>query len=129
MKKIITGGLILLVVGLFSFYGYSQSEGNVNMTVNELREQMGKNKNLVILDVRTKPELISELGHIEGIIHIPVQELGQRVGELDQYKGKEIAVICRSGNRSRGATKLLIENGHNAKNVTGGMIDWRRNGF
>lgn len=129
MKYYAMGALMILFFGIVSFFGFSQSEGNVNMTVTDLKAQMEKSKNLVVLDVRTKPELEGDLGHIEGVVHIPLQELEDRIDELEKYKAKEIAVICRSGNRSRYATKLLNENGFNAKNVTGGMLDWRRNGF
>jgi rhodanese-related sulfurtransferase len=43
-----------------------------------------------------------------------------------KYKDKEIAVICRSGNRSHYATEALNKNGFNAKNVLGGMLEYNR---
>ena len=82
---------------------------------------MNSDSNLVILDVRNKKELSDSLGHIEGVINIPVQVLASRIHELDKYKNDEIAVICRSGRRSSIATKLLLKNGFNAENVLGGM--------
>lgn len=92
-------------------------------------EEMNKRSNdssLIILDVRTPEELKGSLGKIEGVINIPLQQLKDRLHELQQYKNKEIAVICRSGNRSNTAAKILNENGFNAYNVTGGMIEYRR---
>ena len=127
MNKNYFKGLLAVIFGAFIVFAFAQSEEN-NMTVTELKEAITKNKNLVILDVRTPAELTSETGKIPGVINIPVQELGDRIGELEKYKEKEIAVICRSGNRSRHATKLLLESGYKAKNVAGGMIEWRKSG-
>jgi rhodanese-related sulfurtransferase len=87
---------------------------------------MEKDSNLVILDVRTPSELTGPLGKIDNVINIPVQVLSNRISELENYKNNNIAVICRSGNRSVFATKLLIENGFKAKNVIGGMISYNK---
>ena len=105
----------------FLFVGYSQKYDENSITVYQLREQMNSDSNLVILDVRNKKELSDSLGHIEGVINIPVQVLASRIHELDKYKNDEIAVICRSGRRSSIATKLLLKNGFNAENVLDGM--------
>ena len=98
-----------------------------NMTVAELKEAMKMDTTLVILDVRTPPELEGNLGKIEGVINIPVQEFNNRISELDSMKNKTIAVICRSGNRSVSATKILNEYGFKAKNVKGGMRAYNDN--
>ncbi len=98
-----------------------KTEEIVNVTVQDLKTAMEKDSNFVILDVRTPPELQGPLGHINGVINIPVQVLDQKVNELEPYKDKKIYVICRSGNRSRLATKILRQNGYNAVNVMGGM--------
>lgn len=100
----------------------NQSEQNdVNMSVAALKESMKSDSNLIILDVRTPQELVGEHGQIEGVINIPVQVLSQRINEMEEYKDKNIAVICRSGNRSVFATKIMRAKGYNAKNVLGGM--------
>lgn len=49
----------------------------------------------------------------------------RKINEIEKYKNKEIFVICRSGVRSAKATKLLVEKGYNARNVLGGMIEYR----
>lgn len=99
----------------------AESKDDFNITASDLKESMKNDPNLVILDVRTPQELVGEHGQIKGVINIPVQELSARVGELDKYKDKNIAVICRSGNRSVFATKIMQAKGFNAKNVLGGM--------
>ena len=112
----------------FTFFitinGCAQSENEIS--VRDLKERIKADTNHVILDVRTPQELEGELGKIEGVVNIPIQELEARIHELDQYKEKEIAVICRSGNRSGRAVTILEPLGFNAKNVIGGMIQWNR---
>ena len=80
------------------------------------------NSEYYFLDVRTMSE------HADGAIQntdcIPLQEIGQRLSELNDYKNKKIIVYCRSGNRSGKATKILIENGFDAVNLIGGMNSW-----
>lgn len=99
----------------------AQQNSDVVLTVDQLKQEMKENPNLVILDVRTEAELTGPLGHIDGVVNIPVQVLANRINELDKYKDKEIAVICRSGNRSKTGTEILRNHGFNARNVLGGM--------
>ncbi len=98
------------------------------MTITELKTKLQNDSDLVVLDVRTPEELEGSLGKIDGVINIPIQELEKRIDELKQYKEKEIAVICRSGVRSQKGTMILNKNGFSAKNVVGGMLEYRRNG-
>jgi len=130
-SKIILMLLIISATALVSCAQQKKAEqkqikAKTSMTVSELREEMKTDSNLVILDVRTPAELTGPLGHIEGVINIPVQVLEQRIHELDKYKDKNIAVICRSGNRSGIATPILIEHGFKATNVLGGMIAYNK---
>lgn len=69
-----------------------------------------------MLDTRTVREY--ERGHINGFINIPVDELRERINELD--KTKPVYVICQSGVRSYIATRILMGNGFNAYNFAGG---------
>jgi rhodanese-related sulfurtransferase len=116
---------VLIILSLLTFYSCAQDKEN-NMTVFQLKEAMKNDSLLVVLDVRTPQELNGPLGKIDGLINIPVQELEQRISELAPYKNKNIAVICRSGNRSRTAQQVLNRQGFNAKNVSGGMIEFRK---
>lgn len=80
--------------------------------------------NILLLDVRTPEEYNSQTGHLKDAILIPVQELEQRINELESHKEKTIIAICRSGNRSGKATTLLNDRGFRAVNMVGGMIRW-----
>lgn len=71
-----------------------------------------------LLDVRNPEELAVE--SIPGALHIKLPELRGRLRELP--KDREILVFCRSGQRAHLATRLLLQNGFKARNVSGGML-------
>ncbi len=70
----------------------------------------------VLLDTRTDGEYRS--GHIPGALHLPLDELRQRLSELPQ--GKTFYVYCQSGLRSYLACRILMQNGIACYNVAGG---------
>ena len=72
---------------------------------------------VTLLDTRTVGEF--SRGHIEGFTNIPVDELRQRLGEIE--KGKPVYVICQSGLRSYIASRILMGNGFDAYNFAGGF--------
>ncbi len=117
--------ILAFFIAVFCFYSFPQNDSTTTMSVKELSERLHKDSSLVILDVRTQPELESHLGKIDGVINIPLSELEARLGELEDYRNNLIAVICKIGIRSGIATQLLIQNGFNAKNVLGGMLEYR----
>ena len=73
-------------------------------------------KDVILLDTRTMGEYMR--GHADGFIHIPLDDLRERLGELD--KAKKIYVMCQSGLRSYLATRILMQNGFDAYNFAGG---------
>jgi rhodanese-related sulfurtransferase len=72
----------------------------------------------LLLDVRNPPEVAAE--GVEGAVHIPLPLLRSRLAELP--RDREIAVICRSAVRAYYATRILLQNGFKARNVSGGML-------
>jgi rhodanese-related sulfurtransferase len=78
----------------------------------------------VILDVREDDEW--QAGHIDGVTHIPLAEVPQRLGEVPE--ADTVYVFCRAGGRSSRATGWLNDNGVNAVNVDGGMKAWESAG-
>jgi NADPH-dependent 2,4-dienoyl-CoA reductase/sulfur reductase-like enzyme/rhodanese-related sulfurtransferase len=71
-----------------------------------------------LLDVREPMELAVE--DVPGAVNIPIGQLRARLGELP--RDREILVICRSGQRAYTATRMLLQKGFKAKNLTGGML-------
>jgi sulfur dioxygenase len=95
------------------------------MAVAALHAKLEASETLVLLDVRTREEFDGPLGHLQGAVLIPVQELPERIKELAPYKKKAIVVICRGGNRSRKAAQILADQGfRKVFNMTGGMMKW-----
>ena len=79
----------------------------------------------IFLDVRRKSEYNGELGHLKGAIHIHVEELEDRVDELEEYKRKNILVYCLVSIRSMRASKFLTDQGFTkVTNMLGGMDMW-----
>jgi len=78
-----------------------------------------------LLDVREDDEW--QAGHIEGAQHIPLRELGERIGELP--KSRHIVAVCRSGSRSGAAVRGLKQMGYDAENLDGGVVAWTRAGL
>ncbi len=71
-----------------------------------------------LLDVRQPVELKVE--SVPGAINIPLGQLRSRLGELP--RDREILVICRSAQRAYYATRILLQNGFKARNLSGGML-------
>jgi rhodanese-related sulfurtransferase len=74
---------------------------------------------LTVLDVREPVEW--QHGHIEGAVHIPLSTLPVRLGELP---AAQTLVVCKVGGRSAQAVMWLQQQGVDAVNLAGGMIDW-----
>ncbi len=118
-------GIILILAVVPVICACATEKSGEEVSVQELQKKMAKDKGLVVLDVRTAAELVSDLGKIDGVVNIPVQELEQRLAELKPYQKSPVYIICRSGNRSGVATRILREHGFEAYNIAGGMRAWR----
>lgn len=80
-------------------------------------ETLPRDGSVTLLDVRTTGEY--RCGHIDGFRNIPVDELRERLDELE--KEKPVYVVCQSGLRSYIATRILAGHGYNAYNFSGGF--------
>jgi rhodanese-related sulfurtransferase len=79
---------------------------------------------LLVLDVREDNEW--DAGHVEGSVHIPLMELGERIADLPL--ADQTLVVCRSGHRSEHATAYLRQLGVEAVNLAGGLAAWQQAG-
>lgn len=64
--------------------------------------------------------------HIPSAVHLPFEALPE--GCLDLPDDRLLITFCTGGIRSAGAANLLVENGFEAVNMTGGLIQWRAAG-
>ena len=80
-------------------------------------DKISKDKDVVLLDVRTVGEF--NRGHVDGFKNIPVDELRERINEVE--KEKPVYLICQSGLRSYIASRILEGNGFATYNFSGGF--------
>ncbi|HEY9137934.1 MAG TPA: molybdopterin-synthase adenylyltransferase MoeB [Terriglobus sp.] len=101
--------------------GLEDKDGIPQISVEELKAKREEGT-AFILDVREPHE--AQIVSI-GARMIPVGELEARVGEIAEYKDKEVLVHCKSGARSQKASLILKNAGFtNVKNVAGGILAW-----
>ena len=80
-------------------------------------DKLPRDGSVTLLDTRTVGEY--QRGHIEGFYNIPVDELRERLDEVEP--GKPVYVICQSGLRSYISCRILEGNGYTAYNFAGGF--------
>ena len=81
-------------------------------------KELEKNKEKYqVIDVRSKLEYI--LGHIDGSTNIPYDEVLDHIDELD--KNRDIALYCRTTNRSEHAAMALMAAGFDRVHVAPGV--------
>lgn len=75
----------------------------------------------VVVDVRGCGEF--EGGHIEGAVHVPLQQLKARLGEIPL--DRDVVFVCRTGYRSSVASSVIRALlGETTRDLAGGMLDW-----
>ena len=91
------------------------------ISVLELNEKIKNEDDFILLDVRNMHEVV--FSKIDGSIHIPMNEIPNRLSEIDS--SKDIIVQCKSGKRSARVCEYLSkENYKNVWNLKGGIIAW-----
>ena len=87
----------------------------------ELKTKMQENEQLFLLDVREPFEFTH--GHIEGSVTIPLNQIPQRLREIDMEQ--EVVLICHHGMRSMQAANFLSQVGYKQiSNLVGGIDAW-----
>ncbi len=101
------------------------------IAVEEARERIETEQaGVLVLDMRHDDEYIGELGHIHGSLLIPVEDLAQRLDELEPYRGREIITVCRGGGRSHTGAGILMQAGFaNVASMADGMTGWNQRGY
>jgi NADPH-dependent 2,4-dienoyl-CoA reductase/sulfur reductase-like enzyme/peroxiredoxin family protein/rhodanese-related sulfurtransferase/TusA-related sulfurtransferase len=79
-------------------------------------DKLPRDGSVILIDTRTSIEY--ENGHIEGFINIPIDELRNRLNELD--KTKKVYIHCQVGLRGYVAARILTQNGFDTYNLSGG---------
>ncbi|HFI0568574.1 TPA: FAD-dependent oxidoreductase [Streptococcus suis] len=101
-------------VNMIGYAAMNIAEGiSQNIQWHQLDEELATGK--ILLDVRNPSEV--ESGQFKEFLHIPLDQLRERIGELD--RSKEYIVSCHSGLRSYIAERILKEHGFSVKNLDG----------
>jgi rhodanese-related sulfurtransferase len=77
----------------------------------------------MLLDVRSEDEWAD--GRIAGSVHIPMDQLMQRLDEVDD----RVVCVCAVGARSARVAEYLNAQGREAVNLDGGLYAWTASGF
>ncbi len=106
---------LILFVALFFFllFGPLQADSDIEGAKAALKD------GALLIDVRTKAEY--DNGHAKEAVHIPYDQLADRLEELQRYKDKGIVVYCRSGRRSGIAKQTLLSAGYENVINAGGL--------
>jgi len=82
---------------------------------------------VTVLDVRPRPEFAA--GHLPGAVHIPLDELANRLAELPT--DREVVAYCRGAYcvLAHDAVRLLTAHGRKARRSTDGVLEWRLSGL
>ena len=94
----------------------------MKINAEKAKELMEEMEEFVLLDVRSEEEY-SE-GHIPGAVVIPHSEIYDRAEAELPEKDAPVFVYCRSGNRSKVASKALVDLGYSNVYEFGGIGDW-----
>ena len=104
-------------VNMAGFVSENIKNGVVKQFYYEDISSLREREDVILLDTRTPFEYMR--GRADGFVNIPLDDLRERLGELD--KSKKIYVMCQSGLRSYLATRILMQNGFEAYNFAGGF--------
>jgi len=118
----------LLALGLLALVAFlprliARLRRRPTLAVEELRRRLDAGGELQVLDVRAAADY--EEGHIPGARNLPLEELPQRLAELDAFTERPLALVCRTDKRSLKAARLLAAQGFaDVHVVAGGMTAW-----
>ena len=114
-----------IIILLASLFGISSVLADVPAVSPQQAAQMQSEQNAVIIDVRENDEW--NAGHIDNAIHIPLNDIQNRLKELAKYQNQPVITQCRSGTRSAKAADILAKSGFiNVHNMDGGLNAWQK---
>jgi molybdopterin/thiamine biosynthesis adenylyltransferase/rhodanese-related sulfurtransferase len=95
------------------------------VTPREVKSLIDAKQEFVFIDCRLPNE--HAITHIEGAKLIPLQQIGQKIGELRGSEDKQVIVHCRSGARSMQFAQILKQQGFkDVKSMAGGILLWNK---
>ena len=101
---------------------HSEPPGIPALTVDQVPNPLPDS--VTVLDVREPVEW--QHGHVEASLHVPMMELPQRLDDLP--RDRQLLVVCTVGGRSARAVQFLQQQGFDATNLDGGLLEWQSSG-
>ena len=90
---------------------------------NTVKSQLHSGDEFLLLDCREQDEW--DFVHIEGARLLPMSQIQQRIGELDEHRELEIVVYCHHGVRSLQVAFWLQQQGFSrVRSMSGGIDAW-----
>jgi len=114
--------LLVAVIIIFTVRRALVRRSIVTYSPGEVEEKLKTDRNVLLLDVRTKKEW--ESGHMKSAHHIPLHELVRRYDELEKHKNREIICYCQTGTRSITGAIRLKRLGFKVAHMKGGIAEW-----
>jgi rhodanese-related sulfurtransferase len=121
MGKTIVYVLLGLAVIWLVYSRFAGVSGLRELNAADFQQELAASNGYVLIDVREPSEVRD--GYIKGALNIPLGQLSSRLNEVP--RDKKVMLYCRSGNRSKQAAKVLLDNDY--KEVThlqGGVLSW-----
>ena len=126
---------VMLALALLAIVGFlpsliSRIRRGPMMDVDVLKQKLDSAEDVLLLDVRTAEDYVGEQGHVKGSVLIPLEELEQRLSEIESFQEKTVMMICRTDRRSAKAAQILTKNGFaDVHVIKQGMTDWNKKGY
>ena len=112
--------IVMLLLPLIQGRGPHLSPYQITQKMNQGR--------VIILDVRKEDEYAES--HLKNAIHIPAEELTEKLGRIERYKNDPIVIVCAVGPRAARATSQLKKAGFkDVSSMEGGMKSWVSDGL
>ena len=103
----------------------TRSSPDWEVTPREVKSLLDKGEPFLFIDCRLPNEYA--ITHIDGAKLIPLQQIGQRFGELQGHEDEKVIVHCKSGGRSMQFAQILRQNGFkDVKSMAGGILLWNK---
>jgi len=126
MNTIYISFAIFIVITAYNYMKPSVPRTYTGLKSKEAKEHMDQNKDVLVIDVRTREEY--QKGHIKGARNIPVDQLEKRKGSIP--RDKDLILYCQTGGRSVRAIRTLELAGYTRLyNMDEGFRGWSRAGY
>lgn len=124
--------IAVALIGLLAFLPglVARMRSGPMLSVEQLKQKLDAEEELLLVDVRSAEERVGELGHLPHAQHMVLDDLAQRIDEISDWMEKPVLLLCRTDVRSGKAARLLAKQGFaDVHVVRGGMAAWNAAGY